>query len=119
MIRRRRRIRNSKSQNNARRCANTVLTSIGVQAGTREVGLQVINLREAPRQIFPQNDIYAAASGQRKGVLAAVPGHGRPCVRANQDFRERYEAVSAEIQARSKQVGGKAALLRRITADRG
>jgi hypothetical protein len=33
------------------------------------VGLQVINLREAPRQIFPQNDIHATAG---RGSLPGV-----------------------------------------------
>ena len=40
MIRWRRRVGNSKSQNNARRGTNTVLTSIDVQSGTGKVGLQ-------------------------------------------------------------------------------
>ena len=86
--------------------------SARAQSRARSVGHQVIDLREAPREIPVEHDVHAAARGQRERALRAPAGHVAVRVHAaHQKLRKRHEVIEVPVvQAWAEQIRLQAAL---------
>jgi len=80
MIRGRQRIRNPEAQHEAGRRTEIVLAPTRAHRGTRVGCHQVIELREAPRDVLRQHDVHAAARGDCKGMLIHSRQFDPPCM---------------------------------------
>ena len=106
MIRRWRRIRNSKADHQPRARTKIVLAGIATEGGAGEVSHKVIQLCDTPSKVLLENHIDAAAHGYGKAVLGPDANHRGVAMRPTQEeLGKRNKVIKlAPIQAWTKQI---------------
>src|SRR6266851_8758906 len=107
MVRRRRRVREPPPDHKSAAEAKIILATRPAKIGAAEIGHQIIDLSEAPGDVFSKDYVDAAASRQRECALVWAAGDFGPAMRAaNQKFSERYKMIEfPQIQAWAEQEG--------------
>src|SRR6266403_2285957 len=107
MVWRRRRVRETPADDKRAAEAKIILASGPAKTGAAKIGHQIIDLSEAPGDVFSKDYVDAAASRQRECALVwAARNFGAAMRAANQKLSERYKMIEfPQIQARAEQVG--------------
>jgi hypothetical protein len=107
MVRRRGRVREPPPDDKSAAEAKIILSSGPAKIGAAEIGHQIIDLREAPGDVFGKDYVDAAASRKRECVLVfAARDFGAAMRVANQKLSERYKMIEfPHIQAWAEQEG--------------